>query len=400
MDNVAYRLSLAQAASGLITGIYTPFFGAWLAYRGLPAADIGLLIAAGLFLRVPIAPFTAIVADARNDRRNMMLGLIAVVAAGYIGAFFAGTPWMIFAFAVPAAIATGSATPMLESVSVRLSERFGFDYGHVRRWASSLFVVGNIAGGLAVSKWGLAVVVPAIAGAAALNFIAVYLLPAAVSPPPLGGFRTRLRVTLGEAGELIRKPVFLVFLCAASLAQGSHAFYYAFGGLHWRALGYSGTQIGVLWTLGVFVEIALMSVSLWLFRILGPTRLLFFGGLGCILRWTILAFDPPLPLVVVAQLLHGATFALPHLGAMYFILKTVPPRLAATAQSLYAVCALGAMMGLATIISGPLYALYGGRTYLLMSVMGLGAALFALVLSRLWQRGFITPIGESMHDTI
>jgi PPP family 3-phenylpropionic acid transporter len=143
-----------------------------------------------------------------------------------------------------------------------------------------------------------------------------------------------------------------------------------------------------------------MSVSLWLFRILGPTRLLFFGGLGCILRWTILAFDPPLPLVVVAQLLHGATFALPHLGAMYFILKTVPPRLAATAQSLYAVCALGAMMGLATIISGPLYALYGGRTYLLMSVMGLGAALFALVLSRLWQRGFITPIGESMHDTI
>ena len=400
MENVASRLSLAQAASGLTTGIYTPFFGAWLAWRGLPSAAIGLLISLGLFLRVPVAPFTGIIADARNDRRGMMMFLVAVMAAGYAGAIFVSPGWRLFAFAVPAAIATGAASPLLESVSMRLSERFRFDYGHVRRWASGLFIAGNVAAGIAVSRWGLVVVVPGIAAAAALFLIAVWLLPKAVSPPPTGGFPVRLRATLGEAWELLRRPVFLVFLCSASLAQGSHSFYYAFGGLHWHSLGFSGVEIGVLWTLGVFVEIGLMSISLRLFRTLGPTGLLLLGGLGCAIRWTILAFDPPLSLVIVAQILHGTTFALPHLGAMYFILKAVPPRLAATAQSLYAVCALGLMQGLGTLASGPLYPIYGGRTYLLMSAMGVGTMIFAFVLARIWRGGFITAIGEPMHDTI
>ncbi len=199
----------------------------------------------------------------------------------------------------------------------------------------------------------------------------------------------------------MRSRVFMVFLAAASLDQGSHAFYYSYGGLHWRSLGYSGTLIGVIWPLGVFAEIALMSVSLHVFRIVGATRLLALGGLGCVLRWTILAFDPPLTLVIVAQMLHGATFALAHLGAMYFILKSVPPRLAATAQSLYAVCSSGIAMGLATLASGPLYAAYGGRAYLLMSAMGLGALLLALLLGRMWSGGRITSgASEETLDTI
>ncbi len=121
--------------------------------------------------------------------------------------------------------------------------------------------------------------------------------------------------------------------------------------------------------------------------------------MGCVLRWTILAFDPPLALVIVAQVLHGATFALAHLGAMYFILKAVPPRLTATAQSLYAVCSSGIVMGLATFASGPLYAAFGGRTYLLMSAMGLGATLFALWLDKTWHGARITQHGHSEEDT-
>ncbi len=101
-------------------------------------------------------------------------------------------------------------------------------------------------------------------------------------------------------------------------------------------------------------------------------------------RWTILAFDPPLSIVVFAQLLHGGTFALTHLGAMYFVLQAVPPRLAATAQSLYAVSQAGIVMGLATWASGPLYANFGGLTYLLMSAMGVVAVLFSITLSRVW----------------
>jgi PPP family 3-phenylpropionic acid transporter len=187
-----------------------------------------------------------------------------------------------------------------------------------------------------------------------------------------------------EARELLRSPVFLLFLAAASLDQGSHAFYYAYGTLHWRQLGYSGWLIGLLWPLGVFAEIGFMSISLKIFRRIGAVWLLVAGGASSVVRWTILAFDPPLPFVVFAQILHGGSFALAHLGAMYFVLQAVPPRLAATAQSLYAVSNAGIVMGIATYASGPLYAAAGGRAYLLMSAMGLGAIVFALALSRAW----------------
>ena len=219
---------------------------------------------------------------------------------------------------------------------------------------------------------------------------------------PRGDFSIRMRATFAEARELLRSPVFLIFLAAASFDQGSHAFYYAYGGLHWRELGYSGTLIGIIWPLGVLAEIVLMSFSLRVFRALGATKLLLLGGIGCVLRWTILGFDPPLPFVIAAQFLHGATFAMAHLGAMYFILKAVPPRLAATAQSLYAVCWSGLALGFATMACGPLYARFGGQTYFLMAAMGLAAALLAFWLGRVWQGGRITAqaIEEDTGDAI
>ena len=134
---------------------------------------------------------------------------------------------------------------------------------------------------------------------------------------------------------------------------------------------------------------------------MGAVRLLMLGGMSCVVRWTILAFDPPLPFVIFAQLLHGGTFALAHLGAMYFILQAVPPRLAATAQSLYAMCSAGLAMGCATYASGPLYAAYGGHAYLLMSAMGLGATLFALWLGTVWSGDRITEdVSEEEVESI
>jgi hypothetical protein len=47
---VALRLALAQGASGLIGDVGTPFFGAWLGWKGLLPTEIGTLISAGLVM--------------------------------------------------------------------------------------------------------------------------------------------------------------------------------------------------------------------------------------------------------------------------------------------------------------------------------------------------------------
>ena len=392
---------MSQAASGLLSGVFAPFFGAWLAWRGLTADQIALLLSAGLLLRSLVGPASGIIADARNDRRAAMLVLYWVMLIGYGALNFTATPLLIFLASVPATVANGSAVPLLESVSVRFSERYGFDYGRVRLWASSAFVVANIQGGACVWLYGMRTVAVWLAASSVLCLVTILRLPAPPSDRPSGDLSLRLRETFGEMRELLRSGAFLIFLAAASFGQGSHAFYYGYGGLHWRALGYSGLLIGVLWPLGVFAEIALFSQSLRVLRMIGPTRLLLYGALGCAVRWTILAFDPPLPLVVFAQFLHGATFALAHLGAMYFILRAVPPRLAATAQSLYFVCSAGIVMGVATLASGHIYAAYGGRAYLPMSAMGVVAMGLALWLARRWRGGRIIHGAQDEHlDTI
>jgi len=398
LSAVAVRLAGAFAAWGLSGGIYTPFFGAWLAWKGESPAQIGTLLSAGMLLRVIVPPLTAIIADARNDRRSMMIVLFGFQFLGYLGLNWVATPFQIFVVAVTANVAGSAASPLMESVSMRLAERFGFDYGRVRLWNSLAFAAANVLSGFAISRWGMAVLAPWLTVSLALAFAQICFLP----PPPPGHtsglLGIRFRATFAEARELMASGSFLLFLLAASFDQGSHAFYYGYGGLHWTELGYSGRLIGAIWPLGVVAEAGLFSVSLRLFQSLGSTRLLLLGGLGCVVRWTILAFDPPLGFVIFAQFLHGATYALAHLGAMYFILRAVPPRLSATAQSLYAVMCNGVVMGAATYASGPLYAAYGGRTYLLMSAMGAATIVFALWLGRVWHGGRITQHGPEEHS--
>jgi len=266
VNAVALSLALAQGASGLVSGVTNPFLGAWLANKGLSASAIGALMAAGMLLRVAFVPLSGIAADARNDRRGMMLLMYVIMLAGYGTLSVVITPALLFLCVIPALIAVGAANPLLESVCVRLSTRFGFDYGHVRLWASSFFVFANIASGALISWFGFVVVAPWLLAASALNVAAVYALPAPPVDHPKMALGPRMRSTWSETRELLRSPIFFLFLAGSGLAQGSHAFYYAFGGLHWRALGYSGALIGVIWPIGVFAEIGFMAISLKLFR--------------------------------------------------------------------------------------------------------------------------------------
>jgi len=385
VQHLSTRLSFSQAASGSVSGVFTPFFGAFLAYRGLSADQIGLLLSLALILRAFSGPLSGIVADARNDRRAVMLALYWVALTGFSALCLVGSPLLIFLFAVPAYLAYGSATPLLESVSVRLAERYGFDYGRVRIWASTTFVAMNVTGGIFAKFFGLGVIAPLLAMGAAMAVISTLMLPspppAVVPPAPLG---RRLRTTLAETRELLRSKVFLIFLASASFIQATHAFYYGYGGLHWKAIGYSALLIGIIWPLGVLAEIGLFSVALRVQALFDPTRLLLIGGAVCVLRWTILAFDPPFALVVFAQFLHGGTFAIGHLGAVFFVVKAVPPRLAATAQSLFFVGGQGVMMGVMTLVSGAVYASWQGRAYLLMAALGVVAMGMALLLAKHW----------------
>jgi PPP family 3-phenylpropionic acid transporter len=222
-----------------------------------------------------------------------------------------------------------------------------------------------------------------MAGGAALTALAAHALQTG-SDPSRTRFRrvrsvgregsdpataARPRINLADVLGLARSRVFVVFLVAAGAVQGAHATIYTFGTLHWAAQGHSGGWSGTLWAIGVAVEIGLMAFSGAVVRRIGAVELIVLGAAASVVRWLAMGFDPPLPALVALQALHGLTFGATHIGAFYFLSQAVAERQAGTAQALYASFTAGIAMGGAMLLSGQLYAAYGGRTYWAMAAI-------------------------------
>jgi MFS transporter, PPP family, 3-phenylpropionic acid transporter len=142
----------------------------------------------------------------------------------------------------------------------------------------------------------------------------------------------------------------------------------------------------------VIAEIVLFAYARRLGRWFGPAQLIGLGAAAAVLRWFFTAYDPPLPMLFLLQCLHGFTFGAAHLGAMQFLDRALPSRLAASAQGLYASVTAGVVMGLASLAAGPLYRIYGGQAYLAMSLIACVGLAASVMLMRHWSGGLIlTP---------
>src|SRR3546814_10410342 len=81
----------------------------------------------------------------------------------------------------------------------------------------------------------------------------------------------------------------LIFLVASALIQSSHAAYYGFSSLYWRASGIGETAIALLWAEGVVAEILFFALSRRFAGMLHPGTLLVGAGLLGTLRWSVTA---------------------------------------------------------------------------------------------------------------
>ena len=77
---LALRLSAFYAAMFLVTGIQLPFWPVWLASRGLTSGEIGVLLAAAIWVKVLATPAIGTLAD-KTGGRSVLMG--ALVALGY-----------------------------------------------------------------------------------------------------------------------------------------------------------------------------------------------------------------------------------------------------------------------------------------------------------------------------
>ena len=377
---LSLRYALFFATVFVAVGAHLPFWPLWLESRGLTAAEIGLAMALGSWMKLAANPTLAHL----SDRAGWGKGTVVLLTAVSFVAFLAFIPASGFAWILAVHLVTAACFPLLiplaETQTMAAVYRHSLDYGRIRLWGSLAFVAGSLATGqllgAAGADWVLWIVIAAIGG----SLLTAAALPGRLTGELSGELSGALPGSLPEDVSLRRllrlfsRPDTLTFLAAAALVQASHAAYYAYSSLTWKAAGIGEGSIALLWTVGVVAEILFFAFSRRLPASFTPGRILVIGGLLSAIRWLVTGMSSDLPVLAVVQTLHAGSFAATHLAAMHHITRSTPPRLAATMQSLYSALSGGLAMGGAMLLAAACYEIDPGLAFFAMAAIALAAA--------------------------
>ena len=369
-DRFALKLGLFYAAYFLFGGIQLPFFPLWLEARGLDAGTIGLVIAVPMMVRIVAVP---IITRAADRRRALKATLVICSAVGALAMTVVGL--VDGAVAILVAFTIAGDRGRADAVAVRrLCAQ--------RAWRSAAAPMVRCGCGARSPSSPATSARATLLGVIAPGHL-IWLIVAALVDHRGRGGRARRRSMRSLAPAAIRRrrrdslwrnPAFLAVAAAASLTQGSHALYYGFSTLEWRAAGLDGTTIGVLWGLGVLAEIVLFALSARLPAALAPTVLLAIGAAGAVLRWArdgvrSAGRDPAAAATACTRRRSARRISAPWDFSRAPCRRNWPrPRRASSRP-----CP-GIVMAAATGLSGLIYAASGSLAYLVMAAMALRRA--------------------------
>jgi len=164
----------------------------------------------------------------------------------------------------------------------------------------------------------------------------------------------------------------------------AHGALYAFLSLHLERQGYSVVLIGALWTVGVVAEILVFVFLPALFQRFTLAAILAFS-FGCaVVRFLAIAWlAEALWIVLLAQVLHAATFGAFHAASVAAVHRAFPASAHARGQTLYSGVTYGAGGAAGALLAGWAWQAGGaGFAFSLSAAAGVVGLLLAMALKR------------------
>ena len=281
-------------------GLWMPLFPLWLTAKGLDAQWIGIILALPMVVRIVAVPLTSREADRRDALRGVLVLLSLVAAVIYPVIGFVDRPLDIAIVLALGSLAWTPVVTLTDAYALKGLPARGRAYGPVRLWGSIAYIAASLAAGLLIDL---------VAGRHLIWFLSAVMIIIGAASLALAPLDAAPVVRQARRPRLFRVPGIMAVVAAASLVQASHAVYYGFSTLDWRAAGLDGATIGALWALGVGAEIVLFALSARLPKRIGPAALLAIGAAGATLRWSAMALGPAVWLLPALQCLHGSRSA-------------------------------------------------------------------------------------------
>jgi PPP family 3-phenylpropionic acid transporter len=353
-----------------LLGALVPYWGLFLRDRGFDAVAIGELMAILMATKIVAPNVWGWLGDHLGHRMRIVRLASVISLLVFAGMFWAESFWAIALVMTLYSFFWNASLPQFEAVTFSYLKDRAARYARIRVWGSIGFIATVIVLGALVEWRGPEMVLPAVL----VIFVTIWLSSMLVRDPdpephPQGQ---------QSLGAILRKPAIIGFFMAVFLMQVSHGPYYAFYSIFMKDQGYSETLIGQLWALGVVAEVGLFMIMHHLLGRFGARRVLIASLVLAAMRWWLIGnFADSLALLLIAQLLHAATFGTFHAAGIHLVNHYFRGRHKGRGQALYSSVSFGAGGAVGSLASG--YAWQGLGPAMSYGAAGIVALLGALV---------------------
>jgi PPP family 3-phenylpropionic acid transporter len=327
------RLAALYFGYFVYIGAFAPYFSLYLQSIGQSAFQIGLLLSLMQLMRIGAPHLWAALADRHGWRARLLQATLGGALVAYAGVFATTSFLGLFLVLAGFAFFTSATMPLLDAITLAgLRDRVE-RYGGIRLWGSIGFIVAVLGVGWMLDRIAIANLLWILAIPLAVTFVLTLTLRDA----PAQGATAHESVW----PLLVRRDV-LVLLAANVLMNVAHGPLYAFFSIYLAQSGYGTTAIGALWSLGVLAEIGIfLAAPAWMKRFAAVDILIATFALG-VVRFALIAWavDSPTALVV-AQVLHAATFGSCHVASVALVNQWFSGTRQVRGQAVYLSAAFG-----------------------------------------------------------
>jgi len=353
-----------------------PFLVLYYQELGFTGAQIGLLTGVTPLVTFLCSPLWTRIADRTGKHRPLMsasllLGIATLVAFPFFPGFLSVVLIAILLNAFLAPV-----MPFADNATMTMLGERGSMYGRVRIGGTIGYGVAAALAGLLVHQFGLRSAFWGCASLFVLAFLASrHLVHGDVSP---GAERAGISLR-----ALLANPRWIPFIAIAftgglALASFNYLFPYM------KDIGAPESMMGLALTIGTIVEIPILFFAHRMIHRLSSRTVLWLAMIVTGVRMLLFAANAIPELVLVIQVLNGATFALMWVAGVAYANEHAPPGLSATSQGVFNAMVNGIGVAVGGFIGGPLLERLGGRgLYLAYGIIVLGVlAVVGLVQTR------------------
>lgn len=384
LDTPERRASIYQFMVYVPGGVASVFLGIWLSEHGIAADQIGLINALPTLCLLLLNIVVGRIADRADDWRTALIVISALAALAPLPLYFVSEFWGILLVWALCATSNGLVGPVIDAATVRMTRRNGTDFGAVRAWATVGYVFAAAGLGLLLNVMGSGVFVTLYVATVVLRAALAFILPRFRAPAPK---LTLADVAAGDPTKPSRlrdslQLWFVLPLLAFALVNSSNALIGSFGALLWHENGVPSYFLGPLLGIAAVGEAILMFAWRRFGGRVTARNMILVAAIAGLVRFTIMAFNPPVEVLFFTQLLHAFSFGMGYFGVVHFIANWTNEANAAEAQGFANMLNMGAAM-LALIVFGVLVEHFGAYAFFYSTVTATAAIVCVLVSLRL-----------------